>query len=88
MQIDPNSGPAPIARVDTAAKSVKQAATESDSTAFSRVDELDKSLRELDDARPEVVKNAAALVNQSQWPPGDTIRRIADLLATTMGQNH
>jgi hypothetical protein len=87
MQINPNSSSAPIGPSDNAAKTVKRAATEVDSAAFSHVDELEKSMRDQEDTRAEVVQKAAELTNQPQWPPSETIRRIANLLAISMGQS-
>jgi hypothetical protein len=88
MQINPNSSPAPVAGADTASKTVKRAATESDSGAFSHVDALEKSMRDPEDVRTDVVKKAAALANQSQWPPTETIRQIANMMAITMEKNY
>jgi hypothetical protein len=73
--------------VDTAAKTVKRATTESDSGSFSHVDELEKSLRDQDDVRADVVKKAAALVNQDHYPPAETMNRFANLLAIKMGMS-
>ena len=85
MQIERASGPAPVSNVDTDAKAVKRVTTESDSAMFSHVDELEKSLREQDDVRADVVKKAAALINQDQYPPAETMNRFANLLAIKMG---
>ena len=87
MQIDRNNGPAPVTGVDTAAKTVKRTTTESDSGSFSHVDELEKSLRDQDDVRADVVKKAAALVNQDHYPPAETMNRFANLLAIKMGMS-
>ena len=86
MQINPNSGPAPVSGVDTAAKTVKRVTTESDSASFSHVDELEKSMRDQEDMRVEVVKKAAALVIQDHYPPAETMRRFASLLAIKIGK--
>jgi hypothetical protein len=71
--------------VDAAAKTVKRTTTESDSGSFSHVDDLEKSLRDQDDVRADLVKKAAALVNQDHYPPAETMNRFANLLAIQMG---
>ncbi len=80
MQINPNSSPAPVSGVDTAAKTVKRAAIESDSGAFSHVDELEKAMRDQEDVRVDMVKKASALISQDQYPPSETMRHFASLL--------
>ena len=87
MQININSSPTPVGGVETAAKTVKRAVTEADSAAFSHVDELEKSMSDQEDTRAEEVQKAKALVNQNQWPPAETMRRLANLLAISMDQS-
>ncbi len=86
MQINTNNSPTPVGGPDAAAKTVKRAVTEADSTAFSQVDELEKSMSDQEDARASEVQKARELVNQNQWPPVETMRRIANLLAIAMEQ--
>ena len=68
------------------AKVVRRTA-ESDSAVFNHADELSQSLAEQADVRDIKVNNANALINQSQWPPKETIYRMASLLAMNMSQN-
>jgi hypothetical protein len=88
MHIYLYSGPVLVGSVDTATKNEKWATTESDSSAFSNVDELEKVMRDQDAARTEVVNNAAALVSQKHWPSAETIQQIAKLLAINIGESN
>ena len=84
MQINPNSSPGAINRDEPAAPAVKRVSADSDSAVFNRTDALNQALSEENDVRPLEVQRAAALVSQVEWPPQETIRRIATLLALNL----
>ena len=52
-----------------------------ENVAFNRAEALNKALDASPGARPEVVARARALVEDSNYPPPETIKRIANLLA-------
>lgn len=87
MQINTNSSPISVGGIDKAAKTVHTSAVESDSVSFNQIDELAKSLREEGEVRPDQVERAAALIADVQWPPPETIRRIARLLSMDISPN-
>jgi hypothetical protein len=68
-------GPTPAKRVATASK----LATDDVSLAGSAA--LEKSLQETPDSRPEAVEKARQLINDVQYPPQETIKKISHLLA-------
>jgi hypothetical protein len=42
---------------------------------------LEKSLHDTPDSRPEAVEKARQLINDVQYPPQETIKKISHLLA-------
>jgi hypothetical protein len=48
---------------------------------------LDQALASVPDVRPEVVERARNLVNLVQYPPAETMRKIARLLAMEIERN-
>ena len=86
MQVNPNSGLVAANETSGGAKPVRLTA-ETDSVALDHSDALSQSLGQQENVRASKVKNASALINQNQWPPLETIHRIASLLAIKMSQN-
>lgn len=86
MQIDPNARTNMVEGIATnpppAARPLKKDAIAS----FHDAEILNQAIQKLDEVRNEEIERALNLVGQVQWPPGDTIRRIANLLAAKMGR--
>jgi hypothetical protein len=85
MQVNPNSGLVEANEISHGAKPVRRPA-ETDSVALNNSDELSQLLRQQEDVRANKVNNASALINKTQWPPLETIHRIANLLAIKLDQ--
>ena len=52
-----------------------------DEASFTTADAIHRVLRDAADVRPEEVARARALVDDRYYPPDETIRRIANLMA-------
>ncbi len=50
-------------------------------TTFGQTDELDQTLRAQPNTRQEAVSRAKGLIADASYPPPETIKRIANLLA-------
>ena len=68
-------GPTPVTRVATTSKSATDDVSLTGSAA------LEKSLHDTPDSRPEAVQKARQLINDVQYPPQETIKKISHLLA-------
>jgi hypothetical protein len=55
--------------------------TATDTAQFDKTDGLDRSLKNTPDSRPEAVARAQQLIGDVTYPPRETIRRLAVLLA-------
>jgi hypothetical protein len=86
MQINPNNSPSAINRPEPSAPAVKRAAADSDSAVFNRTDDIDDALSQETDVRQSEVARGTALVSEVEWPPQETIRRIASLLAVHLAK--
>ena len=67
----------PVARPNAAARS-------SETAPFEQAQSLERSVKNLPLVRPEQVERARALVADVQYPPMETLDRIASLLALHM----
>ena len=86
MQIDPNArtklveGISPTnSPVSPPPKRLTEALAD-----FHDAESLNLAVRDQEEVRSEKIERALNLIGQVKWPPGDTIRRIAHLLATKM----
>jgi hypothetical protein len=86
MKIENNSLPGVVSGENPAAKPLKAVLekTGADSAEFGNLDELEISIKSQQDVRTGVVEKAAALVNQSQWPLKEMLRKVASLLSMAM----
>jgi len=84
MQIDPNTRTNFLEGITPAKSSVPPPPKEEAAAAFHDSEALNQAIHDLDEVRTEKIERAMNLVGQVQWPPGDTIRRIAHLLAAKM----
>jgi hypothetical protein len=84
MEITPNSNIEPAARA--AASQVKARAPQpsGDTAAFDRAEALSRTLQTTPLVRPDVVEIAREYIGDVKYPPEETIRRIAVLLATQL----
>lgn len=88
MQINPHSGSGEVGRTPPRRPTVpplKTAGDGVDAAAFSRTEALHRALAEMPAVRPEAVARARQLLGQPQYPPLETIRGIARLLALPLG---
>lgn len=51
---------------------------------FHDAESLNLAIQDLEEVRAEKIERALNLIGQVKWPPGETIRRIAHLLAAKM----
>lgn len=86
MQIDPNISASYIKEVAVPASPAQRFSRSEALAAFHDAEALNQSLQEQDEVRDAKVEKALNLIGQVQWPPAETIRRIANLLA--MKINH
>ncbi len=52
-----------------------------DQAEFVNSETIDQALRAQPDVRPEAVEKAKSLVEDATYPPDETVRRLANLLA-------
>lgn len=87
MAINANNVAAPAAAQLVAPPAVNVPVAQVDTAAFDHSLDLEKDLGNTEDARAEKVEQALNLIGQVEWPPMTVIRRIANLLATHVGQS-
>lgn len=81
MQIDPNISASYIKEAAPAASPAQRPSKTEAVAAFHDAEALNNALKEQDEVRNAKVEKALNLIGQVQWPPAETIRRIANLLA-------
>lgn len=84
MQIDPNARTNIVEGIATTPPQAARPLRKDAIASFHEAEILNQAIQELDEVRNEKIERALNLVGQVQWPPGDTIRRIASLLAAKM----
>lgn len=83
MQVNPSGNSNAVHRIATQqAQAVPRGPT--DSASLGRFDTLKAELRDLPDVRETEVARAKALAEKPPYPPAETVRRIANLLATNI----
>jgi hypothetical protein len=60
---------------------------EGDQAEFVNSQTIDQALRDQPEVRPEAVAMAKGLVEDASYPPDETVRRLANLLALDFTQN-
>lgn len=80
MEIKLESHVTPIDR-GSANRAPQRARTPADSTRFHQAEQLSQALRAAPDARPEAVERAEHLIGDVNYPPRETIQRLATLMA-------
>jgi hypothetical protein len=81
MHIEPNRNLEPSARPETPRAPARRPRMEPSEPAFQHSAALDRSLNRAPDVRAEKVQRARELVGDVSYPPPQTMRRIAQLLA-------
>ncbi len=84
MQVNANPNVGATAKIAGLRPSSPSARVERDKAAFLETDALNEALQQVPDVRPEAVDRARALVRDSQYPPLDVLRNVADLLTTRL----
>jgi hypothetical protein len=81
MQIDPKTTPTAVGWVDTSHPVARKARVESDYVSFGSTEALEQDYQQVPRVRVEAVSRARELVAQATYPPPETLKRIANLLA-------
>ena len=88
MEIRPNSNIDSVTRVfNTPGKASRPIDADTDVSAFDSSRALEAKLSDVPDVRPEKVERARHLVGDPTYPPRETIRKIATLLALAKSEN-
>ena len=88
MEINLNSNIESLGRIAGSQPKRLETKTESGATAFGQSEALNQALQQTPNVRPEVVATAQSAVNSSHYPPAETIKQIATLLALHMNQDN
>jgi hypothetical protein len=86
MQVNLNLNSAGAVGPTTSPPRKNKASQGSDAAEFSGAAALDQSLKSTPGVRPEVVARARELIVQPDYPPAETMRKIATLLAFNIDQ--
>lgn len=81
MQINPNSPLRPVPTVGNSPLAPAKPQGEQGAVDFKATEALNKALERTPDVRPEKVEKARQDVGQVEYPPRETIQRLAQLLA-------
>jgi len=84
MEISPNRGNGPVSRIWNQASPSAPGAPRADSVRFDGAAALNRALADTPDRRADQVERARQLLGEASYPPAETIRRIASLLATKL----
>lgn len=80
MHIEPNRDPLPSMNVGAPRTSAKSVTTEKDQFVAS-TPEITSRVREAEaDVRPDMVAKGSQLLNDKEYPPLETVSRIANLI--------
>lgn len=86
MEINLNQPLAPLPKLKGTESTAPKKKTATDVTEFGQTEALNKALARTETVRPEVVARGKKLVEDSAYPPAETIKRIANLLASNLGK--
>jgi len=81
MEVNLNSNLTPVPRPNGPQSTAKRAPEASDDTHFVQAEALDKALSNTPEVRPEVVARAKQLIADVNYPPTETMHKLANLLA-------
>ncbi len=81
MQVDPKATVSTVTWVDTSQPVARKTKADSDYPTFAGAEALNDEYRQEPEVRIDAVSKAKELVAQATYPPPETIKRIANLLA-------
>lgn len=84
MDIKPNNHIDPASRIAATPVRSRPAGGRTDSATFDRAQALEQALQLTPAVRPENVDRARQLLSDVKYPPDETIRKIATLLAMNL----
>jgi hypothetical protein len=87
MQVDPKLTAGVVTWVDTSHTVARKARAETDHVTFAGAKALEEAYKGVPDVRQDVVSRARELVAQSTYPPPETIKRLANLLAMELSND-
>ena len=85
MQINFNANIDPVPRAGAKPAKSSESSPAPEAAAFDGARALDRSLSETPDVRADKVAAGRKLVEDTHYPPQETIKRIARLLAISIG---
>lgn len=88
MEINPNIRTGGVARPTSQQPVTPRSISSADTAAFSGAETVRGSLSQVPNARPEQVARARELIQDIEYPPLDTIKRIAVLLAMSLDEEN
>jgi len=88
MQISFNSNLDPVSKAGAPQHKAREAAVPGERAAFDRSEALDRSLGQAPAVRADRVEQAKVLAANVLYPPRETLRGIANLLAMNMGDDN
>jgi hypothetical protein len=80
MRVNPNSEPTGITGI-SGRTGVRETRLGQDQINLDSTDQLNQALAQIPDARPEKVKEAQGLIQDSSYPPEVLVRKLSALLA-------
>ena len=87
MEINTNLNAARVERTPAQQPAVRNSTVTSDTAVFSGAQSLAQALENVSDLRVEAVERARALISQIDYPPQETIRKLANLFAMHLDSN-
>ncbi|MBI5800014.1 MAG: hypothetical protein HZA92_04715 [Verrucomicrobia bacterium] len=84
MQVSPNNNTGPVIRAYWKASPPVPGGHGADTAQFDRATALNRSLADTPGVRPGEVERARELIGNVSYPPAETIKRIASLLAVNI----
>lgn len=81
MQVSPNNSSGPVSRTYWKSFPPAPGGHGVDTAQFDRATALNRALEDTPDLRPAEVERARGLIGDVSYPPPETIKRIASLLA-------
>lgn len=84
MQVSPNNNSGPVSRTYWKSFPPAPGGHGADTAQFDRAAALNRALADTPDVRPSEVERARDLIGDVSYPPPETIKRIASLLALNL----
>jgi hypothetical protein len=87
MQVDPKFTTGAVTWVNTSQPVARKSRVDSEHVNFSSADALNDDYRKVPEVRVDAVSKAKELVAQATYPPPETIKKIANLLAMQLAND-